>query len=265
MIGFSASRQLSADLATGTLKAARPSYRCIRSKYQKSKPGLEEILVDHYAKLLSPLFTKLLIGTKITPNGVTVLMMIAGVVGAVLFAIPSIACKVLGLVFIHVWYVLDCSDGEVARITSTFSRFGTEIDYTAHIVNHPLFNLAFVFSLLGMQRYNPQILYLAAIFCISAELVIRNVIGFRHIYELKMGEGIRGNGNRGTLKKATIHVVNFFTMYPNFALVFPLVYLADRRFGTSIAMYYLLIHTSMSTLLAVRASYQWTRTIATIR
>ena len=175
-------------------------------------------MVDHYAKLISPLFTKFLIKTGISPNGVTVLMMIAGIAGAVLFAIPSIACKAFGLIFIHAWFVLDCSDGEVARITGTFSKFGTEMDYTAHVINHPLFNLAFICSLMSLGRYNAQVLYLIAILCISAELVLRNLIGFRYMYELKMGKVVKSNAKGGTLKMVTIHLINFFTLYPNLGL-----------------------------------------------
>jgi phosphatidylserine synthase len=190
-------------------------------------------------------------------------MMVAGMIGATLFAIPQIACKVCGLVFIHLWYVLDCSDGETARITKQFSKFGTEIDYTAHVVNHPLFNLAFAYSLVGMRRYNFQLVLFASILSISAELVLRNLIAFFHIYKLKMSQEISKNGD-WLFKRICIHLVNFFTVYPNFVLVFPLAYFVDYYSGTSFALYYLFIQTALSSLMAIWISYKWSRMIVNV-
>ena len=231
------------------------SYRTIRRDYQ-SHEAMPDVMVDSYAQLISPLLTRLFVKAGTTPNQVTVCMMISGVVGAALFAVPQVFCKVLGLVFMHLWYVLDCSDGEVARITRQFSKFGTEMDYIAHVVNHPLFNLAFAYGLICMGRYNSSLILWASLLCISAELVIRNLIGFQYMYKLKMVAGINRSGKRGVLKGAAAVLVNLFSIYPNFALAFPLVYLVDIYFGTSIAMYYLLIHASVSTLMATRASYR---------
>lgn len=236
------------------------SYRQIRHDYQ-SHALVEDVLVDHYAKLISPLFTRLFVRAGITPNRVTVLMMVSGVIGATLFAIPQIACKVCGLAFIHLWYVLDCSDGETARITKQFSKFGTEIDYTAHVVNHPLFNLAFAYSLVGMGRYNLQAILFASILCISAELVLRNLECFWHVYGLKMTTPLSKKDQGGFLPSICIRIVGFFSIYPNFALIFPLVYFADLYFGTSLAMYYLFIQTLLSSLRAIRGSYKYVRTI----
>jgi phosphatidylglycerophosphate synthase len=239
------------------------SYATIRRNYQ-SHARFEDIVVDYYAKVISPLITPALVKAKITPNKVTVLMMIVGVVGAALFAVPQIICKAIGLLFIHLWYVLDCCDGEVARITKTFSKFGTEIDFTAHVVNHPLFNIAFVLALVGMSRYDTKFLLSVSIVCISAEMVLRNLMGFAHIYDLKIDKGAAVGRKTGLLKDAAVQFVNLFTMYPNFVLVFPVVYFVDWRFGTSIAVWYLLIQTVMSSLLAIWTSSKWIARIVSV-
>jgi len=224
---------------------------------------LEDIIVDHYAKLISPLFTRLFVRIGVTPNRVTILMMVSGVIGAVLFALPYIACRVFGLVFIHLWYVLDCSDGEIARITRRFSKFGTEIDYTAHIVNHPLFNLAFTCGLLSMRRYNPQLVLFASILSISAELVSRNLTAFYYMYKLKMSQEISENDDR-LFRKACIHIVNLFAIYPNYVILFPLAYIADYLIGTSFAVCYFFLQTALASLLTIWASYKWVRIIVDV-
>lgn len=111
------------------------NYKEIRSKYQNKT----WFLCDRYALIISPFITKEMLRMKLRPNIVTLLMMISGIIGAIMFSFDNLALRILGIVFIHLWYVLDCSDGEVARITKIFSRMGKEIDYTAHIINHPYF------------------------------------------------------------------------------------------------------------------------------
>lgn len=239
------------------------SYRTIRREYQP-RPITWDIFVDRYAYLISPLLTRLFVKTEITPNMVTVLMMVTGVIGAGLFALPLIGCKVCGIMFIHLWYVLDCSDGETARITKQFSKFGKEIDYVAHVVNHPLFNLAFAFTLIGMGRYNIQLILFASIFCISAELVLRNLVSFSLMYELKTNRHILMRNKGGFLGRIFTYSVCFFSVYPNYALLFPLVYFVDLYFGTHIALYYLLIQAALSSLMATWRSYRWVRTIVSV-
>jgi len=188
-------------------------------------------------------------------------MMASGVVGSLLFALPPIGLKACGLIFIHLWYVLDCCDGETARITRRFSRFGKELDYVAHVVNHPLFNLAFAVSLVGMGRYSTSVILFASILCISAELVLRNIVSFSHMYELKMNSPVLKRNRGGISKKMLFQIVCFFSVYPNFALLFPLAYFADLYFRTSVALYYLLAHTAVSSLLALWRSFRWVSTI----
>ncbi len=70
---------------------------------------MPDVMVDSYAQLISPLLTRLFVKAGTTPSRVTVCMMIQwGGRRCALFAVPQVFCKVLGLVFMHLWYVLDC-------------------------------------------------------------------------------------------------------------------------------------------------------------
>src|SRR5580698_4582442 len=103
---------IASQLEDRTKQSVTPlSYRTIRRDYQ-SHEAMPDVMVDSYAQLISPLLTRLFVKAGTTPNQVTVCMMISGVVGAALFVVPQVFCKVLGLAFMHLWYVLDCSDGE---------------------------------------------------------------------------------------------------------------------------------------------------------
>jgi phosphatidylglycerophosphate synthase len=239
------------------------TYNTIRRDYQ-AHCSVEVIIVDHYAKIVSPVFTRYFVAAGISPNAVTVLMMIFGVIGAFLFAIPHMLFKACGLILIHLWYVMDCSDGEVARITKRFSQFGTELDYTAHLVCHPLFCIAFACSLISMARYDSQIVLFVSMACISSELVLRNIMLFFYIYDLKMGSATMTKGKHGRIKTIAIHVTNALSIYPNYALIFPIAYFIDYCYGTSIALYYLFVQTTIASLMAARMCVKWIRTVVGI-
>jgi phosphatidylglycerophosphate synthase len=238
-----------------------PSYRTIRRDFQPHIV-VEDILVDYYAKTLSPLFTRVFVENDVAPNSVTILMVVFGIVGACVFAIPSVWCKFCGLVFVHLWYIVDCSDGEVARITKKFSTFGTELDFTAHVVCHPLFNLAFTFGLIGLARQSTALILGVSVLSISAELMLRNQVAFQQIYRLKMQASYGTSEKRPLFRQIAVTFLNAFSMYPNFAVVFPILFLVDFFSGTSTAFYYMCLHTAISWLVAVRASILWVRVIA---
>jgi len=238
------------------------SYREIRTKYQ-DHPAIEVMAIDYYAKLLSPLLTQVLLWAQLIPNQITVLMMLTGVLGAALFAMPSTPAKVAGIAFIHLWYLLDCSDGEVARITRRFSKFGKEIDYTAHVVNHPLFNLAFALSLVQAGRIPSLTALIVCTASISAEMVMRNLMAFKIIQSLKV-EGV-GSGSadlsRVTPRLLVLTGVNMFLLYPTFAMIFPILHLVDGRLGTAIGWIYLLLQTAITGLVAAWSALRWVRAI----
>lgn len=231
-------------------------YTDIRNKYQNHE-YLNMVFVDMYVMLISPLFTKIFIGLEITPNYITILMIISGITGAVLFIVPSIICKIVGILFIHLWYLLDCSDGEVARITKKFSKFGKEIDYTSHIINHPLFNIAFACTLMSEHKYNYKVIILLFMIYISSDLIQRNLLAFNEIYRLKMPNYQPINNSNNIMKRIIIYVLSSMTLYPNFALIFPILYLLDLFFKSNICFIYIVIVTFLTVLVTARGCIKW--------
>ena len=234
------------------------TYNEIRKKYQNHK-YINNVFVDPYAMLISPIFTKIFLKFGIIPNDVTILMIITGIFGAVFFCIPNFICKLIGIVFIHVWYILDCSDGEVARITKKFSKFGTEIDYTAHIINHPLFNFSFALSMIYMNKYNNVFISILFLIIISLNLINRNICCFYFIYDIKFNNNNNNNKLDVGIKFKTLigYIIRIFTQYPNFALIFPIIYLIDLYFNTNITLIYLLLWCLFSIIVVSRNLIVW--------
>jgi hypothetical protein len=65
---------------------------------------------------------------RLTPNQVTVLSMCVGVLAAAGFATGHRWGLVAGAVLLQLAFMLDCVDGQLARYTRTFSRFGAWLD-----------------------------------------------------------------------------------------------------------------------------------------
>jgi phosphatidylglycerophosphate synthase len=87
-----------------------------------------------YMRRLSPHVTRLLVATPISANGVTWLMILAGVAAAGSLSLGGIAGALGALLLIQVQLLLDCCDGEVARWRGTSSPAGVYLDRIAHHV-----------------------------------------------------------------------------------------------------------------------------------
>ena len=192
------------------------TYKEIRKNWQHNF-SWDSVLVDAYAMLISPFITKLCLRLKLIPNVITLLMIASGIVGGILFALPYTAAKIAGIVCIHLWYVFDCSDGEVARITKRYSKFGTEIDYTAHVVDHPFILFGFGASLLSCNLgISPLKVALSVAAVVILDLIFRATATFGLIYDLKLPkEQSAGEGKKKfSLKQKIIFFVHIVAQTP---------------------------------------------------
>jgi phosphatidylglycerophosphate synthase len=85
-----------------------------------------------YMRRLSLHVTRRVLALPITPNGWTVMMIVAGVAGAVALAVPGVATAVIAALAVQVYLLLDCVDGEVARWRRTTSAAGVYLDRLGH-------------------------------------------------------------------------------------------------------------------------------------
>ncbi|TMR10557.1 CDP-alcohol phosphatidyltransferase family protein [Nonomuraea turkmeniaca] len=64
--------------------------------------------------------------TRLTPNGLTVLSLVLGMVSAACFAANQL---VAGAVVFYLSFMIDCVDGKIARLKGTGTPFGLWLDY----------------------------------------------------------------------------------------------------------------------------------------
>jgi phosphatidylglycerophosphate synthase len=93
----------------------------------------------HFSRYLSIYLTALFVRLGVSANHVTGLMLMVGFASFVC-AVPHVwYLNLASLTLFLLFYILDCSDGEVARWTQRCSNGGVYLDYAAHVMcNCPL-------------------------------------------------------------------------------------------------------------------------------
>ncbi|MFJ8922226.1 Phosphatidylglycerophosphate synthase [Streptomyces sp. LamerLS-316] len=84
-----------------------------------------------YMREVSLRITRRLVTTKITPNQLTYVMTVAGVLAAPALLVPGIPGALLGVLAVQLYLLFDCVDGEVARWKKQYSLAGVYLDRVA--------------------------------------------------------------------------------------------------------------------------------------
>jgi phosphatidylglycerophosphate synthase len=121
-----------------SVRAPLPSIAELRAVTQP--PGLlDRNSGEHWAgrlyiRRISPYMTRALLRTRVTPNGVTWLMIASGVAAALVVTIPGIATAIAAFLLVQLQILFDCSDGELARWQQKRSIVGVYLDRIGHYI-----------------------------------------------------------------------------------------------------------------------------------
>lgn len=134
-------------------RPARPTLEELRSVAQppevRARKNAEHWTADLYLRHFSIYFTMLLVRTRISANGVTGLMILAGWAIAASLLIPGIWGPVLAVLFSQLQMYIDCCDGEVARWRGTFSPKGVFLDKVGHYTAEGFIGIAIGLRAIG--------------------------------------------------------------------------------------------------------------------
>jgi CDP-alcohol phosphatidyltransferase len=108
----------------------------------RGRRSAEHWTADVYLRKLSPYVTRALLPTGISANGVTVLMIAVGWSAAAALLIPGLPGAVLAAVMGQAQMLVDCCDGEVARVRGTTSSAGVFLDKIGHYTTEGLIPIA---------------------------------------------------------------------------------------------------------------------------
>ncbi|HJR78001.1 MAG TPA: CDP-alcohol phosphatidyltransferase family protein [Nitrospiraceae bacterium] len=115
----------------------QPSAKSAERTLFRSLKGEYEGLVDRYFnRTVSRLFTKLFLLLGCSPNVITVVATLIGLSAAAGFASGTYAAGIAAALLFQLSAVIDCCDGEVARLTFRESPFGAWLDIAMDNVVH---------------------------------------------------------------------------------------------------------------------------------
>jgi phosphatidylglycerophosphate synthase len=115
----------------------QPSAKSAERTLFKSLKGDYEGIVDRYFnRTLSRLFTKLFLLLGCSPNMITMVATLVGLSAAVGFSFGSYTAGIAAALLFQLAAVIDCCDGEVARLTFRESPFGAWLDIAMDNVVH---------------------------------------------------------------------------------------------------------------------------------
>ena len=107
-----------------------------RRLYSSLKGELEGFVDRYFNRKLSRWCTRVFLAMGWSPNAITILATVIGLLAAVGFALGTYTAGVGAALLFQLAAVIDCSDGEVARLTFTESPFGAWLDIALDNVVH---------------------------------------------------------------------------------------------------------------------------------
>lgn len=107
------------------------TFEDIKSSLTKKKNGRSSLWVQLWVRKASFPVTYLFINAGWTANMVSVLSWIVIFVAAVLLSIDNFGCMLTGVILTNFWLVLDCVDGNIARVKKVKTFMGDFYDAVA--------------------------------------------------------------------------------------------------------------------------------------
>ena len=155
------------------------------AEYEASLKSLEtENYIDRLIfRPVGFLIAKLLSKTSITPNTVTIISIFIGVATGPLFYYNTLRLTLLGILCLFLANVLDCVDGQLARLTGKNSKIGRILDGIAGDI---WFASIYVFLALRLNnQYDTWLFFIPAILSAVSHLVQANITDYYktlHLY-----------------------------------------------------------------------------------
>lgn len=133
---FDPSRQLRPE-GIARLVNDRPSARRAEADLWDSLTSGSDGLVDRvFNRPCGRPLSKLLIHTPVSPNTVSIISILIGVVSAVCFAKGQFQMSILGAILFQISAIIDCVDGDIARILFKESVLGKWLDLAGDQIVH---------------------------------------------------------------------------------------------------------------------------------
>jgi len=140
---------------------------CFKGNYE----GLP-IYPRYVTHKISIRIVKLLLHSSITPNQITLLSIVVGIISSIMFAVAIPVYFLAGALILELYYVIDAVDGQLARYKKLSSMTGGYFDYVSNYIVHPC---VFFCIGLGLVRHSGDILPIVFAFSASVSVSLISV------------------------------------------------------------------------------------------
>ncbi|HZX44982.1 MAG TPA: CDP-alcohol phosphatidyltransferase family protein [Candidatus Nanoarchaeia archaeon] len=192
----------------------------IQPSFDQLKDALKQedsLFSTYFYRRISLRITYLLIRTQITPNQITFFSLILGLVASFLFSLGSYYYALVGILFIHLSFLFDHVDGEIARYKKLRSDFGAWFDQVSDRIKE---STAFIGLALGIYLATgsslPLILGMFAVFNLFMIGHLRGTtsqLKFEHTSELKITSKVHIGSVDTTIFLITLAVIFDLQLY----------------------------------------------------
>lgn len=139
-----------------------PTIKELREKTSSKRRGYVYNVIDYLAYYPAKLF----LYTPITPNQITLLWIVIQIISALFLISGEYIITLVALLIFQSMFILDCSDGIVARYKKQYSLNGIYLDHLGHYIADPLLLICFSMGVFN-QYQSPIYLLFGLIAAIS--------------------------------------------------------------------------------------------------
>lgn len=220
-----------------------PSIKELREQGKKKRKDIIYTFMDYLAYYPAKLF----LYTPMTANQITVFWIILQFISALFLTSGKYYVMLIAIIFFQLMFILDCSDGIVARYKKQFTLNGIYLDYLGHYINNPTLLIALGIGVANIEKNYIYVFVgvIGALFFLLNKAITLNPMWYSNFEQRKKIES--------AYSKSTLQNQSKF-MYYGFAF-FRLEYLFNAMFFGilfSLEKYVLMLYTGLFFLEFVR-------------
>jgi len=118
---------------------------CQESRYESEMPW--SWIEKNFYRRISIYFTNIFLKIDFSANKVTLLSLIFALLGGLFLIFTNIMYWVISALFLYIYLVFDCVDGEIARYNKSSSKLGAHFDFMVGATVHPYIIICMTFGI----------------------------------------------------------------------------------------------------------------------
>lgn len=154
---------------------------------------------------------KVLVHIPITPNQVTLIWIIGQITSSLLLLSATKTAMLLGLVLFQAFFVIDCTDGVLARYKRQFSLNGIYLDRVGHYLADPFLLLCYTWAV--FRIYDEALYLLAGGIAVLAFLLNKAITLNPAWYQAHQRDYITQSSEKSLLKNQPSFVYHIFAWF----------------------------------------------------